>query len=138
TADGERGDLADQLADALDLLVVDAGDDVAAAHAGAQGGAGLAERVLNDHALAVAEPVDAGDLRRQLLQLDAQVAAPHPATGDQLVVDVDGGRRRQREADAAVGAGAGGDLRVDADDFACEVDQRAAAVARIDGRVGLQ
>ena len=42
------------------------------------------------------------------------------------------------EADPLVAAGVAGDGRVDADDLAAEVDQRAAAVAGIDGGVGLQ
>ena len=39
---------------------------------------------------------------------------------------------------ALVAAGVAGDGRVDADHLAAEVAQRAAAVAGIDGRIGLQ
>ena len=62
----------------------------------------------------------------------------HLARLDQLPADdhehVDG----DGEADPLVAAGVAGDGRVDADDLAAEVDQRAAAVAGIDGGVGLQ
>src|ERR1035441_10845489 len=44
----------------------------------------------------------------------------------------------QREADALVSAVARGDRRIDADHFAADVQQRSAAIARVDGRVGLQ
>ena len=46
--------------------------------------------------------------------------------------------RRNREADADVAAGARQDLRVDADQLALRVHQRAAGVAVVDRRVGLQ
>ena len=46
--------------------------------------------------------------------------------------------RRNREADADVAAGARQDLRVDADQLALGVHQRAARVAVVDRRVGLQ
>ena len=44
---------------------------------------------------------------------------------------------RNREADALVAAGGAGDGGVEADDFAAEIHERAAAVAGVDGRVGL-
>ena len=43
-----------------------------------------------------------------------------------------------RETDAFAAAGAGGDGGVHADHFAVQVQQRSAAVARIDGGIGLQ
>ena len=45
---------------------------------------------------------------------------------------------RHRKPDAFVAPSASNDGRVDADDLPGDVDQRAAGVARIDGRVGLQ
>ncbi len=47
--------------------------------------------------------------------------------------DVDG----NREADALVAAGGAGDGRVEADDFAAQIHERSAAVARVDGGIGL-
>ena len=45
--------------------------------------------------------------------------------------------QRDREADADVAAGGAEDRGVDADQLAAQVDQRAAGVARVDRRVGL-
>ena len=80
-----------------------------------------------------------GHRRAELrVQVHAQKGPRHLARLDQLPahdhehVDGDG------EADALVAAGVAGDGRVDADDLAVEVDQRAAAVAGVDGGVGLQ
>src|ERR1035441_7402888 len=42
------------------------------------------------------------------------------------------------ESDALVAAGTRCDGRVDADHFAAHVEQRAARIARVDGRIGLQ
>ena len=68
----------------------------------------------------------------------AQIGPDDRAAFDELVGDdhhhVDG----NREADAFVAAAGAGDGRVDADHFAAQVEQRAAAVAGIDGGVGLQ
>ena len=74
-------------------------------------------------------------------RVDPQVAAVDAAglleVGDDLLGGVD--RHREADADAAVAAAAaGGDLRVDADDLAGRVDERAAGVAGVDRRVGLQ
>src|SRR4051812_3004888 len=44
---------------------------------------------------------------------------------------------RDGKADSVVPTAAGRDGRVDSDDFAVEVDQRSAAVTRVDGRIGL-
>src|SRR4051812_44236754 len=62
------------------------------------------------------------------------------AVRDQLVRDAGHRARRNREADAdvaAVAARAGLDLARDADDLAGGVEERAAAVAVVDGGVGL-
>ncbi len=45
---------------------------------------------------------------------------------------------RQREADALVSAGTRRDGRIDADYLAAHIEQGTAAIARIDGCVGLQ
>ena len=72
------------------------------------------------------------------MKRDADGAADHFAGLDDVVVDLRGGVHGQREADALVAALARRDRGVDADHFAADVQQRAAAVARVDGRIGLQ
>ncbi len=44
---------------------------------------------------------------------------------------------RNRKADALIAAAVGSNCRVDTDDFAIQIDQRTAGIARIDRRVGL-
>ena len=72
------------------------------------------------------------------IQIDAQERAGDLALLDQLPGDDHDHVDRNREADPFVPARTAGDGRIDADDLAAHVDQRAAAVARIDGRVGLE
>jgi hypothetical protein len=67
----------------------------------------------------------------------ADAPARHLAAGLELLGHAHRFVDRHRERDAHVAAGAAVDLRVDADDFAAHVDQRAARIARIDGDVGL-
>ena len=74
---------------------------------------------------------------RDRLDDDAQVGAVHLAVLLQLSADPLGQVDGDGEADALVAAGVGRNGRVDADDLAVEIHQRAAAVAGIDGRVGL-
>src|SRR3954467_9564754 len=89
---------------------------------------------------------DGGDRRaraRAVLGRDAEVGVVDLAALHELLDDVVDGVRGDGEADADVarltgGRGAGAlDLRVDADDLAGAVEQRAAGVAGVDGRVGL-
>ena len=72
-----------------------------------------------------------------VLDGDAQVAANHPAVLDQVGHHLAGDRRRGGEADALPVAVRGQNGGVDADQVATGVDQRAAGVAAVDGRVGL-
>ena len=72
------------------------------------------------------------------VQAHAEIRADDRAALDQLRRDIHGHVDRDREADSFAAAGTAGDRRVDADDLALEVHERAAAVAGIDGRVGLQ
>ena len=75
---------------------------------------------------------------RHVLRHDAEVSAGHFAVLQDLVHDVAGQVHRNGEADALVAFRAvRDDGGVDADQFAAVVDQRAAGVAGIDGRVGL-
>jgi hypothetical protein len=78
-----------------------------------------------------------GDLRRHLLDVDAEPAANDLSLllelRDELLGEIDG----DREADADVAARAAVDGGVDADHLALEVHEGAARVARVDGGVGL-
>ena len=67
----------------------------------------------------------------------ADLAAANGAVLPDLPVDVAYDVARRREADALVASRLREDQRVDANDFALGVEQRSAAVAGIDGRVGL-
>jgi hypothetical protein len=68
---------------------------------------------------------------------DAERRTLHLAELDELLHDLAREVDRDREAVAHVEAGLGGDGGVDADHLAAHVHQRAARVAGIDGRVGL-
>ena len=73
--------------------------------------------------------------------LDAETAADDPALllelDDDLLGDVGGDGEADADVAAAAGEARGHDAGVDADDLAPHVDERAAAVAAVDGRVGL-
>ena len=58
-------------------------------------------------------------------------------TGDDLLGQVDGVIHGNGEPDARVVAGVRGDQRVDADKLALVIHQRAAGIAGVDGRIGL-
>jgi len=60
------------------------------------------------------------------------------AVAAQLIVDLANGVGGNGESDTFTAAGLRGDHGVHADDFACDVDQWAAGVSGIDGRIGLQ
>ena len=77
------------------------------------------------------------DVGTDRVGVDAEQAALHGAELLQLVGDAADHVDRDGEADADIAAGAGQDGRGEADQFAAQVDQRAAGVARIDGGVGL-
>ena len=79
-----------------------------------------------------------GQLRRERSDLDvADRAAPDFAVLLQLAEDLAGEVARHGEADALVAAALAEDRRVDADQLAARVDERAAGVAGIDRGVGL-
>ena len=86
-------------------------------------------------AVAQAEPV--GDLRRDRLDLHADVAARHRAVLAQLRDHVARDAGGDREADADAAAGRRVDRRVHADDVAVEIERRAARVAAVHRRVDL-
>ena len=86
-------------------------------------------------------PVEAealGDLVGHGLDVDAEPAAPRLAVLAQLVDDRLGQRRGDGEADADGAAGRRVDRGVDADDLAGQVEHRAAGIAAVDRRVGLE
>ena len=78
--------------------------------------------------------------RSELIALHrhAQHAAVDGAAADELVHDVLRHVGGDGEADPDVAARGREDLRVDADQLAARVDERAAGVALVDGRVGLE
>ena len=82
-------------------------------------------------------PSGLGQVRGQVLDRHAQPAAHHLAVLEQALHDRPGHVGGDGEADALVAAGAREDRGVDADQLAVHVDQRAARVAGVDRRVGL-
>ena len=131
------GDLVHQIVAVLDRAAVDGGDDVARLEPALVGwAAGL--NFLHQHA--VLEAVDAIDGAGQSLVRNWMPMEPRVTLWlglIEIVVDRDHGVRRHGEADALVAGRLRVDGRVDADYFAVHVQQRAAGVAGIDGRVGL-
>ena len=92
----------------------------------------------HESSVSVGDPELLAELGRHPLKLDTQIGPFDRACGDQLVGHPAGVVHRDGEADAVVSTAAGGDGGVDADHFSPQVDERTAAVAGIDGRVGLQ
>src|SRR4051794_87924 len=127
----------DDVAAEPEHVAVELGDGVAAPDAGLRGRAagrhGLHERAVADGQVEVVErAVDPERRHAEEAAVDAAVALEighEPAGG----VDRDG----EADADVAVTAAAGLDLRVDPDHAAGGVEQRAAGVARVDRGVGL-
>ena len=79
-----------------------------------------------------------GHVRGDALHGDAELAAAHLAVVHELGHDRLRHARGDREADADVAARGRQDLGVDAHELAGGVDEGAARVALVDGRVGLQ
>src|SRR5205807_5772187 len=75
---------------------------------------------------------------RKSTRLDAEVAVDDAALFEQTFESGMHGIRRNGKADPLIAAAPGIDRRVDADDLALEVDQRAAAVSWVDGGVRLE
>ena len=138
--DGTAVDRDDDVAADGQRLTVDRRGARAAAHARPCGGRTGPDEADQD--AAVDRQVDrAGDGRGELDPGDAEVGVHRPAGGDDLAGDGAGGVDRDGEADADVAARRvvrpGQDLVGDPDDVPEAVDQRAAGVAVVDGRVGL-
>jgi len=93
--------------------------------------------VVDERAAGVRELERFGQRRGDILNHDAQVAAADMAVFDQAIHDVAGEIRGDGKTNALVAAGAAVDGGVDADEPALHVHQRAAGIARVDGRIGL-
>src|SRR4051812_47773139 len=130
------GDDAGKILRVLDVLAVEADHDVAGLDAGGfcrtlvvDAGDQRAARRLDVEAL--------GDLFGDLLDSHAKPAAAQFAELLQLLDDGGNRLRGHGKAEADRAAGRRDDQRVDADDLAFEVEQRAAGIAAIDRGVGL-
>ena len=100
--------------------------------------AGEPEQHLRDQcALGTVQAQRLGDIGTDRVGVDSEQAALHRAELLELVGDAADHVDRNREADADVAAGAREDGRGEADQFAPQVDQRAAGIAGIDGGIGL-
>ncbi len=98
----------------------------------------IGRNVADQNAAALIQPELLGETRRHVLNVHAQIAAHDFAVLDDLVHDVARHVDRNCEADALVAAAlARENRRVDADQAAVKVDQRAAGIAGIDRGVGL-
>ena len=115
---------------------VDRGDDVAGLDAGVIGGRAR-HHPGHQRAARFGDAEFLGDVRRDGIDIDAEDAALDLAVLDQLVHDALDHVDRNGEADADIAAAARQNRGVDADQFAAQIDQRAAGIARIDRGVGL-
>jgi len=132
----EAGHCRQQRLHAIGLLVAHRSDHVAGADAGL-GGRAVLQHAGDDHARVGLHAEGLGQLGREVARLDADPAAAHLAfLHDALEHDL-GHRHGDGEADAHAAARARIDRGVDAQQVAVDVDQRAARVAGVDGRVGL-
>src|SRR6266850_2986044 len=134
-----------------DFVAIDGDDDIAAdvnaAHAGLyeaittanSGNSGRAagsgdfdeQAFLNGQVQRLAQPATNGQ------GLHAEVRAVDTAVGNQIVGDAFRSVDGDGEADAGSGSAERVDGGIDADHFTVRVDERAAGIAAIDGRVGL-
>ena len=115
---------------------IDPDDDVGRQHS-SLGGRAAGSYLLHEHAARCAISLQ----QRGILlaaKLYADRAARYFAVLHDLVIGVDCQVDGQGEADAFKVAAAAGDHGIDADDFAVDVEQRAAAIAAVDGCVSLQ
>ncbi len=141
SAHGRRGHRVDQIVASANRLAVDGHDDVAFLDPGLFRAAAHCHR-LDERAFADARLFQqgAGLVGVGNHNLDADSAARHLAVLDDLVINQRRHVHGHGEAHALVAARCGGcgDGRVDANHFAADVEQRSAAVAGVNGRIGLQ
>ncbi len=126
-----------QLADVLDRLAVHRHDDIAGLDAGGLGRRVVARDVLDHDPADLGQPDVSRVVQVDVVDGDAQRRPVHLAVGDELVHDGTGEVDRDGEAVARVESGLAGDGGVDADHLAADAHERAAGVAGVDGRVGL-
>ena len=117
-------------------LAVDPKDDVALLDA-RRGPRARRDDRADDLAAVLRQAEAVGDVLVERLEADAEIAALRPLAAAQRVDHRLGSLGRDGEADADAGAGRRDQRRIDADDVAVEVEHRAAAVAHVDGGVGL-
>src|SRR6516165_4775410 len=135
-ADGGVGDDALQVLRVLDVLAVELDDDVAGLDAGRLGRTLVVD--AGDQRAASRLDVEAfGDLVGDLLNPYAEPAAAQFAELPELIDHAGHDPGRHGKADTDRAAGRRDDQRVDADDFAIEIEQRATGIAPVDRRVGL-
>src|SRR5712692_8716082 len=113
-----------ELRHVLDGRAVELHDDVPGLETGGLGRTVL-HHVGDEDAAVLLHPEALGQLRRQLLDDDAQPAPHHPALVDELGHDIPRHVDRDREADPLPGGHHGG---VDADHLALDVQERTAGV----------
>ena len=121
---------------AVHRLAVDADDDVGDAQAGEIGGP-AGQQVRDDHAPVLPELKSTREVGRDRLQVGADLTLMELAKRAQLVIrDVHDRARNAQNRDPRCRP-TGNDVGIDPDQLAVDVDERAAAVAVIDRRVGL-
>src|SRR6185312_5526702 len=114
-----------------DRYVVDLADDVARLEAGLVGGAALLD-AADDGAVRIRQVEALGQRLVETLDADAKTAMVDLAVLLQLLRDVLGNVCGNRERQSHEAAGTAVDLRIDADELAGGVEQRAARIAGID------
>ena len=130
--DAARVDIDAQLPAVLHAFAVERQHEVAGLQPGARGRAAGRDIREDDAGIDRREAERLGQQRRDRLRVHADVAATHAAGLADLREDVADDVARRGEADTLVAAGLRVDQRADADQPALGIDQRAAAVARID------
>jgi hypothetical protein len=129
-------ELAEEVLDGVQGLVVELGEDVAGLDAGGGGGAAV-DHLQDQDAGGLVEAELGGHVAGHLDWLDAEEGVGGAAGAEEVGDHVDGGGGGDGEPDGDR-ALRGWDVGVaDADDLAAAVDQRAAGVARGDRGVGL-
>ncbi len=120
----------------IDVASIDAGDDIAGFQTRLLARAAGIHRT-DQCAVRRAQAEGQRQLLANILHRDADAAANHLAVLLQLLFDVQGQIDRNGERHAHIAAGTAINLRIDADHFAIDVEQRAAGIPGIHGRIGL-
>ena len=135
-ADGRFRNARHQIVAVLHRLAVHGDDDVVGLQPGLVRRSALVH-VADQYARAGAQPLEQLGLVVALVPFDSDGPARHPASPDDVVIHARHHIDGQREADALISAALRRDHGVDADHLAANIQQRSAAVAGIDGRIGL-